>query len=134
MSKTKKIALITGITGQDGTYLAELLLSKGYEVHGIQRHSSTSNTQRIEHLINASCGDTENWPHNSCNISGCGLDAVSSAQRLPANSAASGKWENTRFKPLRLFPVATQSVCPAACNLSKPSPTPAKNEQGFIQG
>ena len=43
-------ALITGITGQDGSYLAELLLSKGYEVHGIIRRASTFNTQRIEHL------------------------------------------------------------------------------------
>jgi GDPmannose 4,6-dehydratase len=45
-----KIALITGITGQDGAYLAELLLSKGYEVHGIKRRSSLINTQRIDHL------------------------------------------------------------------------------------
>ncbi len=45
-----KKALITGITGQDGTYLAELLLSKGYEVHGIKRRSSSINTQRIDHL------------------------------------------------------------------------------------
>lgn len=45
-----KRALITGITGQDGSYLAELLLSKGYEVHGIIRRASTSNTGRIEHL------------------------------------------------------------------------------------
>ena len=43
-------ALITGITGQDGSYLAELLLEKGYEVHGIVRRSSTFNTQRIDHL------------------------------------------------------------------------------------
>lgn len=48
-SPTKK-ALITGITGQDGSYLAELLLSKNYEVHGIVRRSSTFNTDRIEHL------------------------------------------------------------------------------------
>lgn len=47
----KKTALITGITGQDGAYLAEFLLNKGYEVHGIQRRSSLSNTQRIDHLI-----------------------------------------------------------------------------------
>lgn len=47
--KMKK-ALITGISGQDGSYLAELLLEKGYEVHGIIRRSSTFNTQRIEHL------------------------------------------------------------------------------------
>jgi GDPmannose 4,6-dehydratase len=51
MAKTaKKKALITGITGQDGSYLAELLLSKGYEVHGVIRRSSTFNTQRLEHL------------------------------------------------------------------------------------
>lgn len=46
----KKKALITGITGQDGSYLAELLLEKGYEVHGIIRRSSTFNTSRIDHL------------------------------------------------------------------------------------
>lgn len=44
-------ALITGITGQDGSYLAELLISKGYEVHGLRRRSSTFGTERIEHLI-----------------------------------------------------------------------------------
>ncbi|MDM8557607.1 GDP-mannose 4,6-dehydratase [Candidatus Parabeggiatoa sp. HSG14] len=47
---TKKIALITGITGQDGTYLAEFLLGKGYEVHGIKRRASSFNTSRIDHL------------------------------------------------------------------------------------
>lgn len=47
-----KKALITGITGQDGSYLAELLMEKGYEVHGIVRRVSTFNRQRIEHLIN----------------------------------------------------------------------------------
>jgi GDPmannose 4,6-dehydratase len=46
----KKIALITGITGQDGSYLAELLISKGYEVHGIRRRTSMFNTARIDHL------------------------------------------------------------------------------------
>jgi len=45
-----KIALITGVTGQDGAYLSELLLEKGYEVHGIKRRSSMFNTQRIDHL------------------------------------------------------------------------------------
>jgi GDPmannose 4,6-dehydratase len=48
--KMKKTALITGITGQDGSYLAEILLAKGYEVHGIIRRASTFNTQRIDHL------------------------------------------------------------------------------------
>ncbi len=46
----RKVALITGITGQDGSYLAELLLEKGYEVHGIKRRASSLNTQRIDHL------------------------------------------------------------------------------------
>ena len=45
-----KVALITGVTGQDGAYLAELLLSKGYEVHGIKRRASSFNTGRVEHL------------------------------------------------------------------------------------
>lgn len=47
-----KVALITGITGQDGAYLSELLLDKGYHVHGIKRRSSLFNTDRIDHLIN----------------------------------------------------------------------------------
>ena len=46
-----KVALITGITGQDGAYLTELLLEKGYVVHGIRRRSSLLNTARIDHLI-----------------------------------------------------------------------------------
>lgn len=50
MTSGAKRALITGITGQDGSYLAELLLEKGYEVHGIRRHASLANTQRIDHL------------------------------------------------------------------------------------
>ncbi len=45
-----KKAIITGVTGQDGAYLAEFLLQKGYEVHGIKRRSSLFNTQRIDHL------------------------------------------------------------------------------------
>jgi GDPmannose 4,6-dehydratase len=47
----KKVALITGITGQDGSYLAEFLLEKGYEVHGVHRRSSVSNMGRIEHIL-----------------------------------------------------------------------------------
>ena len=46
-----KKALITGVTGQDGSYLSELLLEKGYEVHGIIRRSSSFNTARVEHLF-----------------------------------------------------------------------------------
>ena len=50
MAQTPKVALITGITGQDGAYLAEFLLKKGYVVHGIKRRSSLFNTDRIDHL------------------------------------------------------------------------------------
>ena len=50
MGLLNKKALITGVTGQDGSYLSEFLLDKGYEVHGIKRRSSSFNTQRIDHL------------------------------------------------------------------------------------
>ena len=50
MAIKKKVALITGVTGQDGSYLAELLLEKGYEVHGVKRRSSSFNTQRVDHI------------------------------------------------------------------------------------
>jgi GDPmannose 4,6-dehydratase len=52
---SRKVALITGVTGQDGSYLAELLLSKGYEVHGLIRRSSTFNTSRIDQIQSCSC-------------------------------------------------------------------------------
>jgi len=58
--KDRKVALITGITGQDGAYLAELLLSKDYEVHGIKRRSSSFNTQRIDHIY-----EYEGPPHEN---------------------------------------------------------------------
>lgn len=54
MSTARKVALITGVTGQDGSYLVELLLEKGYEVHGIKRRASSFNTSRLDHLFNAS--------------------------------------------------------------------------------
>jgi len=47
---TRKVALITGVTGQDGAYLADFLIAKGYEVHGIKRRSSSFNTERVDHL------------------------------------------------------------------------------------
>lgn len=59
MSNVTRRALITGITGQDGAYLAELLLSKGYEVHGVKRRSSSFNTERVDHLYqDPHMGDT----------------------------------------------------------------------------
>ncbi|XP_022346245.1 GDP-mannose 4,6 dehydratase-like [Crassostrea virginica] len=62
-SSSQKIALITGITGQDGSYLAEFLLAKGYQVHGIIRRSSTFNTSRIEHLYADPKSHTEGSMH-----------------------------------------------------------------------
>ncbi len=50
MQNSQKVALITGITGQDGSYLAEFLLEKGYIVHGIKRRASLFNTERVDHL------------------------------------------------------------------------------------
>lgn len=58
---TKKTALITGVTGQDGSYLAEFLLKKGYEVHGIKRRSSLFNTDRIDHLYQDPHVDNRNF-------------------------------------------------------------------------
>ena len=51
INKKKKVALITGVNGQDGSYLAEILLKKGYKVHGLVRKSSSFNTERIDHII-----------------------------------------------------------------------------------
>lgn len=60
----KRTALITGITGQDGSYLAELLLEKGYEVHGIKRRASNFNTQRIDHIYeDHHAPDPKLWLH-----------------------------------------------------------------------
>ena len=57
----KKKALITGVTGQDGSYLAELLFEKGYEVHGIKRRASQFNTQRVDHLYQDPHDDERNF-------------------------------------------------------------------------
>ena len=63
MAKNTKIALITGITGQDGAYLSEFLLKKGYQVHGIKRRSSSFNTERIDHLYTDQHDIVVSTPH-----------------------------------------------------------------------
>jgi len=63
MARNIKVALITGITGQDGAYLSELLLEKGYQVHGIKRRSSSFNTERIDHLYTDQHDVVTNAPH-----------------------------------------------------------------------
>lgn len=69
----KRTALITGVTGQDGSYLAEFLLSKGYEVHGLIRRHSTENLDRLEHVLKSSYNNVKFFLHyadltDSCNL------------------------------------------------------------------
>lgn len=79
-----KRALITGITGQDGSYMAELLLEKGYQVYGLQRHSSNPNTYRIDHLIDnpkfpnfvTVCGDLSDSSNLTAIIDKCQPDEI----------------------------------------------------------
>jgi GDPmannose 4,6-dehydratase len=59
--KKNKVALITGVTGQDGSYLAELLLEKGYEVHGIKRRASSLNTERVDHIYQDNHVNNQNF-------------------------------------------------------------------------
>lgn len=74
---TRKRALVTGITGQDGSYLAELLLAKGYDVHGIVRRSSSFNTARIEHLyVDPHSPDAKVFLHYGDLVDGTGLREV----------------------------------------------------------
>ena len=60
-----KKALVTGITGQDGSYLAEFLLEKGYEVHGLKRRTSIFNTDRIDHIINSEMINEQFFYHHA---------------------------------------------------------------------
>ena len=68
MTIQPKVALITGITGQDGSYLAELLLEKGYEVHGIKRRASSFNTDRIDHIYQDPHIDNARLKLNYCDL------------------------------------------------------------------
>ena len=97
-------AVITGITGQDGSYLAEFLLEKGYEVHGIIRRSSTFNTSRIDHIYeDEHSGDGNFHLHYGDLSDGSNLNRVLEKvnptfdERLKKTyeaSIASGKWKN----------------------------------------
>jgi GDPmannose 4,6-dehydratase len=90
----QKKALITGLTGQDGSYLAELLLSKGYEVHGLIRRASTFNTSRIDHIYI----DPTNPAPSSFSITGI----FRTRNRLPISSTI-----QNRTKYITLGPRAT---------------------------
>jgi GDP-D-mannose dehydratase len=78
-TSSRKKALITGITGQDGSYLAEFLLGKGYDVHGVVRRSSSFNTDRIEHLYRD--------PHDPRRAGFSCITATSSTVRACAKSS-----------------------------------------------
>jgi len=67
--RSEKVAFITGVTGQDGSYLAELLLAKGYRVHGLVRRSSSPNTSRIAHLLNTESELAQNFLTHSGDLS-----------------------------------------------------------------
>ena len=87
-----KTALITGVTGQDGFYLTELLLNKGYQVHGMVRRSSSFNTGRIDHIIN-------NEKYNNSLFFHCGdLTDASSLNRLLE-----------KVKPKKIYNLGAQS-------------------------
>ena len=115
-----KRALVTGITGQDGSYLAELLLEKGYEVHGMVRRSSTEKSERIEHLrdrIHLHQGDL--FDHRSL------VDALRASQpeevyNLAAMSFVAASWnqptltaEFSGVAVTRLLEAAQRTVQPA---------------------
>ncbi len=97
-----RIAIITGITGQDGSYLAELLLAKGYQVHGVVRRSSTDNTGRIKHLLDREktpnlhlhYGDLADSAGLSRLISGLAPDEV---YNLAAQSHVKVSWEQADY-------------------------------------
>ena len=81
LATAPKTALITGVTGQDGAYLAKLLLDKGYEVHGIKRRASLFNTDRIDHLyqdphvkhqrFTLHCGDLTDSTNSAARLGAC---------------------------------------------------------------
>ena len=75
--KMKKIALILGITGQDGSYLAEFLIKKKYQVHGIKRRTSTPNTSRIDHIF-----DSVNFNNKNLTMHHGDLSDVGSLNRI----------------------------------------------------
>ncbi len=91
MTHTNKKALITGVTGQDGAYLAEFLLGKGYEVHGIKRRTSLFNTDRIDHLYQD--------PHEKSRVSPAKEAEFEAIRReieaLKGDLEAAGKQEHT---------------------------------------
>ena len=92
-------ALITGITGQDGSYLADLLLAKGYEVHGLVRRSSTRSTERIEHgdgrlvLHHGDLADSGPWAAGPGSSEPHALRDLPHGRWYPDRRIGHGRWE-----------------------------------------
>ena len=90
---SRKTALITGVTGQDGSYLAEFLLAKGYEVHGIKRRASSFNTERIDHIYQ------DPTPRSA--TSPC---TTATSPTAPTSPASSSRCSRTNLQPGRPEP------------------------------
>lgn len=86
MADYKKTALITGVTGQDGAYLSELLLHKGYEVHGIKRRASLFNTDRIDHLYQDPHVDHQRFTLHYGDLTDSTTSSASSSRCSPMRS------------------------------------------------
>ena len=89
----KKIALIFGVTGQDGSYLSELLIKKGYQVHGVKRRSSSFNTARIDHIYQDPYAKTRNFLLHYGDVT----DAISVSTLIK------------KIKPTEIYNLAAQS-------------------------
>ncbi|PJE79891.1 GDP-mannose 4,6-dehydratase [invertebrate metagenome] len=98
----KKVALITGVTGQDGSYLAEFLLKKGYDVHGIKRRASSFNTERVDHIYEdphiknqhftlhyGDLSDSSNLTRIILRWEGVGLNECAYVERIESDNAPS---------------------------------------------
>ena len=110
-----KKALITGVNGQDGSYLAELLLEKGYQVHGIKRRTSLINTSRIDHLLNGKFLNSQNFHLHFGDI----LDSSSVAQLVSS------------IKPDEIYNLGAQSH--VAVSFENPEITSEINALGTLK-
>ena len=129
MSEKQKVALITGVTGQDGAYLAELLLKKGYIVHGLKRRASMFNTARIEALevenliecaqatmVSAAARQECRGAHTVSDYEKQADDPVAPLGRDDANWMKHTLWHSSTnsltYKPVQLKPMSVESVPP----------------------
>ena len=108
----EKVALITGITGQDGAYLAELLLAKGYVVHGIKRRSSSFNTARVDHLYRDphGSGAPASSAHTAPPVGG--FDAMGIQYTAPSG------WTKDADRPTRIATLRPPGTKQSECSIT----------------